>query len=139
MNDRDLLLQSLTWATERDELVTRRFYEILFERYPQVRPLFGARSRDAQARMLQDAIVAALDHMEDAAWLTDTLGAIGAKHVSYGVTDEMYPWVGECLIATLAEHCGARWTGDHEAAWARVYGALTNLALAGANRARAAT
>jgi hypothetical protein len=27
-----------------------------------------------------------LDHLEDAPWLTDTLGALGAKHVGYGVT-----------------------------------------------------
>ncbi|MDP2316128.1 MAG: globin domain-containing protein [Pseudomonadota bacterium] len=137
MNDKDLLSQSIGWAVEREPVITRRFYEILFERYPQVRPLFGRNASDAQARMLQDAIVAALDHIEDGPWLTDTLGAIGAKHVSYGVTDEMYGWVGESLIASLAELCGDRWTDGHGAAWGRVYGSLTDLALAGAVRARA--
>ncbi len=28
---------------------------------------------------------------------------MGAKHLDYGVTNEMYDWVGECLVATLAE------------------------------------
>ncbi|MDP2308464.1 MAG: globin domain-containing protein [Pseudomonadota bacterium] len=138
MSDKELLYQSIAWAAEREPVITRRFYEILFERYPVVKPLFGRNSGDAQARMLQDAIVAALDHIEDGQWLSDTLGAIGVKHLTYGVTDEMYPWVGECLIATLAEHCGDRWTPEHQAAWGNVYGALTDLALAGANRARAA-
>jgi hemoglobin-like flavoprotein len=137
MNDKDLLVQSIGWAAEREPVITRRFYEILFARYPQVQPLFGRNSGDAQARMLQDAILAALDHIEDGAWLTETLGALGARHVAYGVTDEMYGWVGECLIATLAEHCGDRWSNDHHAAWGRTYGALTGLALAGAARARA--
>jgi hemoglobin-like flavoprotein len=137
MNDKDLLLESIGWAAEREPVITRRFYEILFERYPQVKPLFGRNSGGAQAQMLQDAILAAIDHIEDGQWLTDTLGAIGAKHLSYGVTDEMYPWVGECLIATLAELSGGKWTPEHQAAWGRVYGALTDLALAGANRARA--
>ncbi len=138
LDDKGLLLESIGWAAEREPVITRRFYEILFERYPQVRPLFGRNSGDNQARMLQDAIVAALDHIEDGEWLAQTMGAMGAKHIGYGVTDEMYPMVGESLIATLAELCGERWTAEHEAAWARVYGALTDLALAGADRARLA-
>ncbi len=139
MTDKELLYESLGWAAEREPVITRRFYEILFERYPQVQPLFGKNARDAQAKMLQDAIVMALEHLDDAQWLTDTIGAVGAKHVDYGVTDEMYPMVGESLVATLAEHCGARWTEDHQAAWVRTWGALQSLALAGAARARAET
>ncbi|MFO0625548.1 MAG: globin domain-containing protein [Polyangiales bacterium] len=138
MTDKALMMESIGWAAEREPVITRRFYEILFARYPQVQPLFSRNARETQARMLQDAVVAALDHLEDAAWLTETIGAVGAKHVSYGVTDEMYPWVGECLVATLAEHCGTRWTTAHEGAWIRTWGALQSLALAGAARARAA-
>ena len=135
--DKDLMTESIGWAVEREPVITKRFYEILFERYPGVKPLFGKNSGDNQARMLQDAIVAALDHIEDGPWLSETLGALGAKHVSYGVTDDMYPAVGECLIAALADLSGGRWTKEHEAAWVRTYGALQSLALAGAARARA--
>lgn len=137
MSDKALLYESITWAAERAPVVTLRFYEILFARYPQVQPLFSRNARDAQAKMLQDAVLLALEHLDDPAWLTDTLGAVGAKHVSYGVTDEMYPWVGECLVATLAEHCGDKWTQAHEDAWVRTWGAIQSLALAGAARARA--
>ncbi len=137
MTDKELLLESVGWAAERDAVVTLRFYEILFERYPQVRPLFSRNAREAQARMLQDAVVAAIDHLEDSAWLVKTIGAVGAKHVDYGVSDEMYPMVGEALVATMAEHCGPRWTAAHEHAWIRTWGALQSLALAGAAQRRA--
>lgn len=137
MSDKDLMMESITWAAEKEPVITRRFYEILFERYPQVAPLFSRNARTEQARMLQDAILAALDHYDDAPWLTSTLGAIGRKHIEYGVTDEMYPWVGESLVATLAELSGPRWTPAHEAAWVRTWGALAGLALAGAAAARA--
>lgn len=137
MSDKELMYESIGWAAEREPVITRRFYEILFARYPQVQPLFGKNARDAQAKMLQDAVLMALDHLDDAQWLTETIGAVGAKHLSYGVTDEMYPMVGECLVATLAEHCGERWTKSHEDAWVRTWGALQGLALAGAARARA--
>lgn len=137
MSDKALLLESIGWAAEQQPVITLRFYDILFERYPQVRPLFSRNARQAQAEMLQGAVLAALDHFEDPAWLTETLGAVGAKHVGYGVTDEMYPWVGECLVAALAEQCGDRWTQAHQDAWIRTWGALAGLALAGAARARA--
>lgn len=132
-----VLRKSLDLVVERQPQFTPRFYEIFFERYPQVKPLFGRNSAANQAKMLQEAIVAVMDHVEDASWLTSTLGSIGVKHVSYGVEDKMYPWVGECLLATLAEISGPAWTPEVKQAWVDAYGAITSLILAGANRARA--
>ena len=131
-----LLTESIEIAVEREPVITKRFYEILFERYPSVRPLFGRNAPERQQQMLQDTIVAALDHLNDGEWLEQTLGALGAKHVSYGVTDDMYPAVGECLVAALSELCGDRWTAEHEASWVAAYGALSDLAIAGARKAR---
>ena len=133
-----LVRESFARVLERESLVTPRFYQILFERYPQVRPLFGHKAAERQQQMLQEALVAVVDHLEDARWLETTLGAMGAKHVEYGVTAEMYPWVGECLIATLAEIVGPDWTPAYTEAWRRAYGAITQLMLRGAASAAAA-
>jgi hemoglobin-like flavoprotein len=135
--DASLLRESIGLAASREPIITTRFYEILFERYPAVRPMFSRNSPERQQQMLQGAILAVLDHLDDPAWLEDSLGALGAKHVSYGVQDAMYPAVGECLIATLAELCADEWTPAHEAAWAEAYGVITTLALRGADKARA--
>lgn len=132
----ELLHQSIEIAAQKEPIITRRFYEILFERYPQVKPLFGRNAADQQAQMLQETILAALEHLDDAEWLEHNVGALGARHVDYGVTEEMYAWVGECLVASLAELCGDAWTEEHAASWVGVYGVLTDLALKGA-RARA--
>jgi hemoglobin-like flavoprotein len=101
--------------------MTARFYEILFTRYPQVRSMFG-RDRSKQGEMLQAALVAVLERLEDAPWLTETLGAMGLKHLDYGVTDEMYDWVGECLLAALAEIAGDAWTPEVAGQWTEAYG-----------------
>jgi hemoglobin-like flavoprotein len=132
-----LLRTSLDLIIERQPEFTPRFYEILFARYPQVKPLFGRNSSQNQAKMLQGAIVAVMDHLEDATWLTETLGAMGAKHVDYGVTDEMYDYVGDSLIATLAEAADTAWTPEHAEAWTEAYGAIAGLMLAGARRVKA--
>jgi hemoglobin-like flavoprotein len=127
-----LLRSSFELVTERQPQVVHRFYEILFERYPQARPLFGRTSMTKQEEMLGSALVAVLDHLEDAAWLTTTLKGLGAKHVDYGVTAEMYGWVGASLLATLEEVAGKDWTPEHAVAWTEAYGAIAGLMQSGA-------
>jgi hemoglobin-like flavoprotein len=126
-----LLRSTFQTVVERQPFMTPRFYEILFSRYPQVKPLFGAKSARAQAEMLQQSLVAVVDHLEDAAWLTTTLAAMGAKHRDYGVTREMFDFVGDALLSTLAEVLAGDWNDEVRQAWTEAYGAIRDLMLAG--------
>jgi hemoglobin-like flavoprotein len=126
----NLLRQSFEVVATANPRFVTRFYEILFERHPQARPLFPQNGMARQAEMLTQALVAVLDHLDDAPWLQDTLGSLGAKHVDYGVTREMYDWVGASLLAALAEVAGPAWTPELQAAWAEAYGAIVSLMLA---------
>jgi hemoglobin-like flavoprotein len=127
-----LLRSSFELVIERRPNLTHRFYEILFERHPVVRPLFRRNAPEQQEKMLTDALVAFLDHLEDAPWLSTNLKALGARHVGYGVTDEMYDWVGACLVATLAEAGGPYWTPALASAWTAAYRKIASLMQAGA-------
>lgn len=133
----ELLRSSLDVVTERQPRFTARFYEILFDRYPQARPLFSRNAPETQQKMLQEALIAVLEHLDNETWLASTLTGMGAKHVDYGVTEEMYGWVGESLIATLSEIAGNDWTQDHEVAWTEAYGAISGLMIQGARDASA--
>ncbi len=137
--DAERLRSSLDLVLERQPAITPRFYEILFERHPQVRPLFGRNAAGAQAKMLQEAIVAVVDHLDDAEWLGSTLGAMGRQHVDYGVTPEMYGWVADSLIRTLAEVAGSEWTAETEAAWTAALLAIRDLMLAGTEEVKIAS
>jgi len=125
-----LLRDSFELIMDRRPDLTVRFYEILFVRYPHLQPMFR-RDRASQARMLAGAIAAVLDHLEDAPWLEANLGALGAKHVEYGVTYEMYDQVGDALLATLAEAAGEAWTIEVEEQWIDAYGAIAQMMRAG--------
>ncbi|KYF82643.1 flavohemoprotein [Sorangium cellulosum] len=127
-----LLRESFELVLEREPNLTHRFYGILFSRYPQVRPLFGRNSREHQEKMLAEALVAVIDRLEDASWLEEKLMAMGAKHVDYGVTDEMYPWVADALISAMAEVAGADWSPAHRQAWSDALGAIASLMQRGA-------
>lgn len=129
--DVDLLRSSLELVVQREPELTARFYERLFADYPQAKPLFGRNTARAQQEMLRDALVAVMEHLEDAPWLEETLGALGRRHHGYGVTAEMYDWVGASLIATLAEISGDAWTDRHAANWANAYGIIAALMQAG--------
>ena len=130
-----LLRSSFELLVERQPELTPRFYEILFSRYPQVQPLFGRNAGRQQAEMLQQALVAVMDHLEDAAWLQSTLEAMGRKLIDYGVTHEMYAYVGDSLLSTLAEVAGADWTPELAQAWGDAYAAIAGLMQQGAAQA----
>lgn len=128
----EILRSSFELVIDRAPNLTTRFYEILFTRYPQVQPLFRDNGAGTQAQMLAAALASVIDHLEDASWLAGTLRGLGLKHVGYGVTPEMYPWVGECLLAALAEAAGPEWTPALEQAWSDAFEAIASLMLSGA-------
>jgi len=58
--------------------------------------------------------------------LTEIMQELGAKHVTYGVKPEMFPIMGECLIATMKQNLKASvMSGPVEDAWKEVYSALS--------------
>jgi hemoglobin-like flavoprotein len=69
--------------------------------------------------------------------LKSTLTQLGARHVGYGVTDEMYDWVGESLLLALEEVAGSRWTDEMATAWAAAFGFIAFTMKEGARLARA--
>jgi hemoglobin-like flavoprotein len=127
-----LLRKSFELVIERQPQLVHRFYQILFERYPQARPMFSA-DVSKQEEMLTSALVAVVDHLEDASWLKATLSQLGAKHRGYGVTDEMYGWVGASLLAAIAEAAGADWSPELDAAWTEAYSAISSMMIEGAH------
>jgi len=124
-----LLRDTLELTLTRDDTFPARFYDRLFASRPHVRSLFHRHSPEAQHKMFAQKLTALVDHVEDAAWLSRELAALAASHASYGVTADMYPWVGDALLETLAEACGEAWTPEAEQAWRDVYAAITRAML----------
>ncbi|WP_229325065.1 globin domain-containing protein [Streptomyces sp. UNOC14_S4] len=106
--------------------VTSYFYALLFLRHPDLRALFPA-AMDVQRDRLFKALLAAARHVDDAATLTDYLSALGRGHRKYGTLPTHYPAVGECLIEALTRHAPLTWDEEAEAAWVRVYTAISQI------------
>ena len=129
--ERRLLEESFELALLRDPDFPRLFYEILFRDYPTTRPLFRSNSLNVQRAMLSKALMAAIDHLDDDAWLTRELAPLGRGHLAYGVTPEMYDWVGQSLITAIAEVCEEEWTDLHEHAWRAAYARIAKVMRSG--------
>jgi hemoglobin-like flavoprotein len=132
VDTKTLIQSNLEVVSQNAPDLTGRFYATLFERHSELALLFGRRSQEAQQRMLLEAIVAVVDHLDDTAWLDGTLRALGAKHVDYGVTDEMYPMVASALIDTLRDASGAQWSIEIAEAWAGALGFVAERMMTGA-------
>ena len=72
----ELLRGSFALVAEREPELTHRFYDNLFATYPAAQPLFSRRTRQDQEKMLRDMLVAVIDHLEDASWLTSQENAL---------------------------------------------------------------
>ncbi|WP_081682855.1 globin domain-containing protein [Marmoricola sp. URHB0036] len=102
--------------TARGDDLTRRFYELLFERHPGVRSMFHA-DIGPQAVTLRRAMVEVLDHLDDPDWLVTTLGSLGARHAKLGVSESMYTAFVDCMLTAMAEGAGTQWTPALEHGW----------------------
>ena len=128
--DADLLETSLALVDTPDDGLTTRFYDLLFERHPAVRPMFSE-DMGRQAKMLRSAIISVVDHLDDPTWLTETLGELGSRHASWGVIAPMYGAVTECMVAAMAEIGGDAWTQQMTDSWVEALDAVAGLMLLG--------
>ena len=118
-------------APRGDELVSV-FYRRLFERAPQVRPLFAHVDMTRQRSMLLAALVLLRKSLRNLDPIVPKLRELGARHVAYGATPDAYPVVGEVLIASMAEIAGDDWRGEYTQAWAEAYAVVQAVMLEGA-------
>lgn len=95
-----------------------RFYERLFTKYPQVRPLFHTPPEEQHKKLMASvgAIVAAVENPDR---LLPYLHAMGIRHLKYKTEAGHYAAVGENLIAVLAEHLSVEgeWTDEMAKTW----------------------
>ncbi|RUR31991.1 nitric oxide dioxygenase [Vreelandella andesensis] len=109
--------------------ITQRFYPLMFERYPQVKPLFNQahQQNGGQPRALAGSILAYVSLRKDPQKARETLGTVVNKHVSLGISPDQYPIVGECLMIAIGEVLGDALTDEIADAWGALYQELADL------------
>ncbi len=115
--DVERLERSFERLAPRGEELAERFYARLFERHPEVRPLFAGTDMAAQRRKLLAALRLLVGSLRDPAALGKALRELGARHQRYGARPEHYGAVAEVLLEVMGELAGRSWTPKVRQAW----------------------
>ena len=135
-----------TWESMRriknyEEVAGAKLFQKLFTKCPQAKVLFGfpidvdvtspevinSKRFLMHGSYLISMIDTSLNMLgPDIELLTEIMLELGSKHVRYGVTVNMFPIMGECLIETLEETLEkGTITEAAAAAWTETYDALS--------------
>ena len=104
----------------KTNMAEQTFYDTLFQRYPQVRPLFAKTNMAEQQKKLGQALALVVANLERPDVLTTALHEMGARHVGYGTEPPHYDAVGECLLHALAVTAGPLRNDELAQAWRRM-------------------
>ena len=127
---RDLVKATVPLLEAGGEALTRHFYGIMLDEYPQVRPLFNQahQASGAQPRALANGILQYARHIDHLDALGPLVGQVVQKHVPLEALPEQYPLVGACLLRAIREVLGAEVATDAVIdAWAAAYQQLADL------------
>jgi hemoglobin-like flavoprotein len=121
------LLRS-TWheAAGHGDIFVQWFYAQLFFEHPELRDLFGADMAAQRAKLTDtlDLVVAGADNLEA---VVPKLRKLGRMHRRFRVTVDMYPAVGQALLATFARFLDDAWTPEAANTWANAYGLVSGV------------
>ncbi|MFM9957000.1 MAG: globin domain-containing protein [Phycisphaerales bacterium] len=110
------------------------FNTLLFERYPQVRPLFPP-DMTGQKQHLTAAVALVVKHADNLAALEPALMEMGARHVRYGARPEHYPLVGATMLDALESVAGPVWNATLRDDWDWALNAVASAMVKGAEAA----
>lgn len=122
--DIELVKSSFAKVLPIKETAAELFYARLFVIAPSTRSMFKGDMAE-QGRKLMSILAVAINGLDRFEQLRPAIVQLANRHVEYGVRPEHYETVGEALIWTLREGLDEAFTSDVEAAWTRVYAALS--------------
>ncbi|MBF0266206.1 MAG: PAS domain-containing protein [Gammaproteobacteria bacterium] len=117
MDLKQILQNSLDLLLPVEEQLTEKFYDRLFQNYPEVKPLFNNVDWSIQGKKLMASVKLVVKNVDNPEVLENALSNMGKKHQDYGVLPEHYPMVAESLLAVMEELAGEAWTKELNDAW----------------------
>lgn len=114
---------------ENGTLLTKHFYQKLFQNNPDMMPFFNKANQDkgTQQEALASAICAYAKNIDNIDALGNAVELISHKHFSLKVKPEHYPIVGVNLIESIKDILGKAATPEIVDAWSKAYFFLADI------------
>ncbi len=113
----DILRNSFELLAPQAEQVVSRFYDELFSRFPDVKPMFANTTKAKQMKKLLAALKLVIANLDNPDVLVPALQEMGKRHKGYGAAPEHYGAVAETLLIVMKEFAGKAWTKKVHTAW----------------------
>ncbi|MEV4758779.1 globin domain-containing protein [Micromonospora sp. NPDC049559] len=126
-----LLKESWVLVEDRQEKLAQHFYARMFLTSPALRDLFPVQMSGQRDRLLE-AIVTAMQTIDDPEHLDDYLRALGRDHRKYHVLPEHFTIMGAALLDALRTCAAEQWSIEYDQAWADAYRVISERMQAGA-------
>lgn len=127
----DLLRDTFELLAPQADKLALRFYDELFERFPDVVPMFSKTTKKKQSLMLVAALKLVIANLDEPDKLVPVLKGMGAKHKGYGAVPEHYGAVAETLLDVMKEFAGKAWTKKVHNAWSDALNLVAETMLGG--------
>jgi nitric oxide dioxygenase len=114
---------------QQGKTITTRMYEIMFDKYPEVKAQFdmSAQANGTQPAKLANAVYSYATHIDNLEGLKAIVDKIAHRHVQTHVLPEQYPLVGECLLEAIKDVLGDLATSEVMTAWTEAYQILAEI------------
>lgn len=126
-----LIRDSFNLLAPHGEELVRKFYDRLFEQFPQVQPMFENTTQQEQEKKLLSALGLVVSSLEKGEFPAETLQRLGAKHQDYGALPAHYDAVAQVLLSVMQDMAGPAWTASIAQAWGKALGAIKDEMLQG--------
>ena len=137
-----LLAESWNAVSGRREEIARAFYEVLFDRHPELRSLFARTNMRAQYEKFALMVDEIVQLRTEPRRFVKSAVLLGQRHAAYGVSRDHYAPAGAALIEVLAAALGSAFTPAVREAWTEGYLLMSSImsrAAEGAPKRRAAS
>ncbi|VAW58123.1 Methyl-accepting chemotaxis protein I (serine chemoreceptor protein) [hydrothermal vent metagenome] len=125
----EILESSFNLLAPKAEELGRKFYDELFKRAPQVKPMFEKTTPAEQQKKLLSALKLVVENVRKPETLAPALSAMGERHQVYGALPEHYPVVVSTLIDVMKEVAEEAWTSNIEIAWTQALDVIARIML----------
>lgn len=125
----DIVKSTAPILKKNGQQITTRMYEIMFQKYPEVKEQFdmSAQADGSQPTKLASAVYGYANQIDNLPALKAMVEKIAHRHVDTHVLPEQYPIVGECLLQAMKDVLQQAATEEVMTAWTEAYQALSEV------------
>lgn len=108
------------------------FFDRLFTQYPEFKPLFANADMSLMSRSFVSGLSTIVDHLDKQDKMQSYVINLGARHIGYGMKEELFAPFRATLLEALGNFFGDEWPGPISEEWAKFIDLISNLMRQGA-------